>query len=1392
LDGIVGIDLGSVSVKTVSLGPDGNIISSRYKRHYGQALAAALEFLDDLPEGTPLVVTGSAGKLLASILDLTHVNEVVALSAAVGKYHPDIRTVIEMGGEDSKLVVMEDAKLRDFSMNSACAAGTGSFLDQQAERLNIKIEDEFGNLALKSENPPRIAGRCSVFAKSDMIHLQQLATPDYDIVAGLCFAVARNFKSTIGRGKKMLKPIMFAGGVAANAGMVRAFREVMDAGESLVVPEHFSVLPAAGAALYAAARGDVRKFQGVEKLLAHLKVVQYMGEGLAPLLADEKFLIRSSPLSEVYKVEGPEKVNAYLGVDIGSISTNVVVIDEQKRVLSKRYLMTAGRPIEAVRQGLREVGAEVGDNVTILGAGTTGSGRYMIADFIGADIVKNEITAQATAAADIDPLVDTIFEIGGQDSKFISLRGGVVVDFEMNKVCAAGTGSFLEEQADKLDINIKVQFGEMSLSSRCPISLGERCTVFMESAVVSHQQKGAPKEDLVAGLGYSIVYNYLNKVVGDKKVGDRIFFQGGVAFNKGVAAAFERVTGKPITVPPHHDVTGAIGMALIAKKHAEQTNLEKSGFKGFDLGNRKYAVKSFDCKGCSNQCEIRQVTIEGESEKLFYGSRCEKYDVKRKAAKEENQLPRLFAIREELLLKGYEPSKAIDTSREAGLKKIGIPYVLFFHEQFPFWRTFLEKLGFTVVLSDRSNKQTIRRGLEAVIAESCFPIKMAHGHIMDLIDKGVERIFLPSFINLAQDGDKMERGVACPYVQTMPYLASAAIPGLKLIAPSIDFGQGMAEMARELKASLADYKISIGRIRAALIAGAKAQKEFYEGTKKAGREFLDSLGENGRAIVIMSRPYNGCDGGLNLDLPEKLRDLGIAAMPIDFLPLGDIDISRDWPNMYWRSGQRILQGAEIVRGDKRLNALYITNYGCGPDSFLTKYFKEVMAEKPYLQLEVDEHSADAGAITRCEAFLDSLENVGMLSAGRRRFRTVSYSKTGGKGRKIFIPRMCDHAFVLAAAFRRHGIDAAPTAPADSLTLELGRKHTSGKECYPCTVTTGDMVKICVAEGFDPARSAFFMPSGTGPCRFGQYNMLHRLVLDEIGFPDVPIYAPNQDEGLYRDLGMVGNSFVRSAWQGIVATDLLNKCLHETRPHEKEKGAAQSLHTGFLERICNVIEKDQPMEPLLRDMRDAFEGLPKDGVKRPLIGIVGEIYVRSNEFSNESVIKKIEALGGKVWLAPFGEWILYQNHTNIDAARRKGSISEYFSCLATHLVQTRIEHKYASIFEGFLSTLHEPPIKETLSLALPYLKPSFQGEAILSMGKSVDFTRHGVSGVVNAMPFNCMPGTIVTALLKKFSEDHGDFPYISMSYDGNEQANQMTRLEAFIHQAIQRMNDSVLV
>ncbi len=473
-------------------------------------------------------------------------------------------------------------------MNAACAAGTGSFLDQQANRLHLTIE-EFSSIALRSEHPPRVAGRCSVFAKSDMIHLQQIATPDHDIVAGLCYAMARNFKATLGRGKKLRAPVLFLGGVAANLGMRRAFSDVLGFSDNeMAVPDHFHTSGAIGAALSALnAAGSAPPYRGLA--------------GLKEAGKDSRIPSGANPLSMPANVmPNPEQdvapgadglIEAYLGVDVGSVSTNVVVIDGERRVLSKRYLPTAGRPIEAVKQGLAEVGAEVGGRVRIMGACTTGSGRYLTGDMIGADAVRNEITAQATAAAEIDPSVDTIFEIGGQDSKFISLEKGAVVDFEMNKACAAGTGSFLEEQAERLGIRIKQEFEGRALKASSPCRLGERCTVFMESDLVHFMNKGAAVEDLTAGLAYSIVHNYLQKVVAGKRVGGRIFFQGGVAANKAVVSAFEQVTGKAITVPPHHEVTGAIGAAIIAMR---EQNGRPSRFKGFDLSKRSYTIKTFE------------------------------------------------------------------------------------------------------------------------------------------------------------------------------------------------------------------------------------------------------------------------------------------------------------------------------------------------------------------------------------------------------------------------------------------------------------------------------------------------------------------------------------------------------------------------------------------------------------------------------------------------------------------------------------------------------------------------------------------------------------------------------------------------------------------------------
>lgn len=1484
----IGLDIGSVSVKAVAF-KDGQRFSSIYVRHKGHPLKVAYDVLKGIMESEEeifsLSITGNAGKALAQGLDIPFINEISSQSFATKTFYPDVRTIIELGGEDSKLIIMKGDTIEDFSMNSVCAAGTGSFLDQQAERLRLTIE-EFSELAMRSRKPARVAGRCSVFAKSDMIHLQQIATPLEDIVAGLCFAVARNFKGSIVRGREIEEPVSFQGGVAANKGMVRAFREVFGF-ERLIVPENFALMGALGAVLRDMREGRKNMIK-LSSIRSFIESIKYTESGHKPLVLENSKLRSNAlgPKAELY-IKGGEprgaihelplqfitdhachrrRIKAYLGIDIGSISTNLAVIDESGNLLSKRYLMTAGRPIEAVNQGLREIGKEIGDKVEIAGVGTTGSGRYMIADYVGADIVKNEITAQATAASFIDRTVDTIFEIGGQDSKYISLRDGIIVDFEMNKACAAGTGSFLEEQAEKLNISIKDEFAECACSAKSPCRLGERCTVFMENSLMANLQKGADKNDLLAGLAYSIVQNYINKVVAGKPIGNKIFFQGGVAFNKAVVAAFENYLGRSITVPPNHDVTGAIGMALIARDYMKANESHPlhglTKFKGFELSERPYEVSSFECKGCPNLCEINRVKIEGEEGFLYYGGRCEKYDVRRGQKKE---IEDLFAFRTERLhsatvrqsdyIVRQQKNKSQISGRSVALidrrtvfrefegrrsptvkcnellvmrdglsvmgdelitdhalrnthhpsRKIGIPYIFFFHDYLPFWATLLWELGFNLVVSPKTNREIVNIGTEAVLADTCFPVKVAHGHIKYLIDNGIKTLLIPSFINMNNRKDEFERGFACPLTQTIPYAARVAHPEAEILTPIVDMSRGESALIRELLRIFKGYGIGRRDVLKAFEVAMGAQDEFVNSIKSKGREILSSLKKENRiGIVIVGRSYNAFDRGVNLDLPRKLANLGIISIPFDFLDIEDIRISEDWPNMYWKSGQRILRAARVIKNNPFLYPIYIGNFSCGPDSFILKYFAKEMGDKPFLHLEIDEHSADAGAITRCEAFLDSIEQqlkeVKMVypftsssthpftknSATDRQTEGLSRCSTTAMshwvGRTIYIPRMSDHAFALSAAFERCGIRAEVLPESDQDAVDLGRRFVSGKECFPCTVTTGDMLKKVLSPDFTPEGAAFFMPSGSGPCRFGQYNVFHRMVLDEVGFKDIPIFSPNQDSTFYRELGIVGKDFSAHAWKGIVAYELLNKCLHETRPYEKEKGSTEMLYNRYLKTLYFSLRgMDGNIEDVLKKMRADFEGIPKNREDRPLIGIVGEIFVRSHRFSNENLIRKIESLGGEAWLAPVEEWIYYVNLMGLKKALIKRDRSAIIEFLLKRFFQKRVEHKYSNFFRGLLKTLKEPDTKDILRKALPYLHDSFEGEAILSIGKTLDLIERGASGIINAMPFGCMPGTVVTTIMRGISRDFG-IPCISIAYDGTESPTTEIQLEAFMAQA----------
>ncbi|MBI5826936.1 MAG: CoA activase, partial [Deltaproteobacteria bacterium] len=1316
----VGIDIGSVSANTVVLDENRNLIEEHYTRTKGEPLETALEILSETirkygRDSIKLVAaTGSGGKLIAPLIGAAFANEVIAQAKATEVFHPEVKTVIEMGGQDAKLIFLspegDSGKLRiaDFQMNAVCAAGTGSFLDQQAYRLGLTIED-FGHLALKSKNPPRVAGRCSVFAKSDMIHLQQVATPDYDIVAGLCYAVARNFKSTIGKGKDFVAPVAFQGGVAANLGVRKAFKEVLELEDrDYIIPAHFASMGAFGAIFSALElKKGIGEFKGLSGLEDYIASGRKNDRSLEKLTAPVGHPSQRRSATG-YAFEQGKKIDCYMGVDVGSTSTNVILIDRDFRLVTKRYLATAGRPLEAIRQGLQSVADECAEHVNVIGVGTTGSGRYLSGDFIGADIVRNEITAQATAAAVIDPEVDTIFEIGGQDSKYIALKDGVVVDFEMNKVCAAGTGSFLEEQADRLGISIKGEFSNLALGCSSPPPMGERCTVFIESDMVHYQQRGVEKDGLVAGLSYSIVQNYLNRVVGDRRIGNKIFFQGGTAANLGVVAAFEKVTGKKITVPEHHDVTGAIGAAMLAAREMPQG--ARTRFKGFDSSRKKYELQSFECRDCSNVCEIRKVVVEGEAP-LFYGGRCEKYDVKREDGKNSN-LPDLYKDREKLLFSTY-------TGKVAGKDApvIGVPRMLFIYEMYPFWKAFFDNLGFRVQLSSPTNKEIIRNGIEKIVTETCFPVKVAHGHVNELMEKGVKKIFIPSIVNLRPARPDHRLTQLCPYVQTIPYLTRSAFDfekkGIEVLAPVFHFNQRETLLKKEFHGFGKKLGRDSASVDRALKAAFAAWDEFGGRLVARGKEVIDGLKPEDTALVIVGRAYNTTDSGINLELPQKLRDMGTIAIPCDMLPVDsavDEAMSKD---MYWKSGQRILAAAKLIREDKRLFAVYITNFGCGPDSLITHFYKDASAGKPFLQLEIDEHSADAGAITRCEAFLDSIRNVKDKIKVEKRDRDV-LERTKLK-KKLYLPNMADGVYAMAAAFQACGIDAEVMPEPDEESLKWGRRYTSGRECYPCILTTGDMVKISRKDGFDPESTAFFMPSGSGPCRFGQYNRYQRLILDELGLQNVPVYAPDQDGSFFKDLGAVGGNFPRLAWWGIVSVDLLDKRLRETRPYEKNRGESEKVYWQSVHSVCDAVRRKEFPDKELKAAKEAFKRiLVENPGTRPVVGVVGEIYVRSNRFSNENMVEKLEALGAEVRMPTISEWLYYINFCSNRKNRQRREYVEFIRTFANDFFQHKDERRLENIWNGDLRCGHEPRVEEIMERADKYIHNSFEGEAVLSV------------------------------------------------------------------------------
>ena len=1361
----LGIDIGSVNAKLALIKQDHTIVKLDTEKITSSPNAAVASLISRLGQEFSFEdivtagVSGSGKGVIPKELDWSVYSSSLAIASGLLHSHPDAKTILQIGGQTSLVIEFEDGLKKPWKVesNPLCAAGTGRFLEQQAYRIGISLED-FARLALEcEESPPRIAARCSVFAKTDLIHLQQKGVQMADMLYALCESIAR---MVVSLKKGVFKePVYFVGGVAANSAILRSLNEAVSARNKhqvdAIIPENYRYIEALGSALLAMESEKTSRVTLLPE--ADVKQRYFETQRLEKVTQHDGW---AAP-----KIDGP--FSGYLGVDIGSTSTKAVILDESgTKVMAKNYLMTAGRPVEAIKEVFRNLLAHIGDNARIAGVGITGSGRYLVGSFVGADLIKNEITAQTRAAVDIDPEAD-IIEVGGQDSKLVIKRNGVVVDYQMNKACAAGTGSFIDELAEQLGVRVQDgEFATLAFGAPHTIDLGSRCAAFMGQAVASAQQEGVPIEVITASLSNSIAANYLSKVLGNRRLGDKVILTGAVFYNDAIVSAFQRaLEGKTTIVPEHKEVSGAIGAALLAK---EELGGKDSKFKGFqNVIDSNPKITTFTCKVCDMNCTISRMEIPGEKP-TFYGSRCDLFD----STISREKMETAFDEREKLLFKEYREKDGTGPT-------VGIPRALIVYDYAPMLIAFLNALGVNVVLSSKTTKQIMEQAVELSYTDSCFPIKVLHGHAESL--KDADYILYPSAIRMGvKEGDENQK-YTCPLVQASPYIIRQALDlGKELIVPTIDFSRSDALTI----SSFADCAVQMGFSRRegkkAARAGIKAQREFEVAEVELGERLLQQIHDNNQlGVVILARSYMSQDSGANLGIAEKLAQLGVVPIPLSFLPLNSVNVYEYSDRPYWFYESRHIAGSAITERDSSLYGLLLTNFGCGPNTFIINIVEDIMGGKPLGQLEIDEHAAEAGIVTRIEAFVDTIKAFARSTGQAKGWDENAYRSatiTLNSRQTILIPRMAAGAEAFAAAMEAFGVRASVLPPSNEQSLLYSNKVTRGTECLPYRVTLGDFLRFFHENGGDDLKHfEGFMPSAFGPCRFGKYVVEQARIFREMGF-DLSIRTTVSNNA-YRDMGL-GPAFERLAWRGLVAFDYLQKLLWRTRPYERTPGKADELFKEYTAGVADRMRKREDFSDVLRDAVSAFgAAIDPEKPKRPLVAINGEIFLRSNEFSNSYLVRECEKAGLEVVISSVGEWIKYIQHRNIEDGVWDRNVKKVISGLIRKRLLKTDEETVAAAFEG-LPHMGEPSTKEILSYSAEYLSHKCGSEAVLSIGTGVEWMENPrFAGIISVMPHGCMPGGIVAAMSEKFSAAHGK-PWINLTYDGFLETTNLERINNF--------------
>lgn len=1276
----LGIDIGYSTFKYIYLDNKENIIEKGYIFHKGNIEKYYNELINKvkLENKDKELIFGLTGNLASRVnIDKKYfINNSIALVEGAMYKNQRVKSIIELGAQETKYITNIDKSKNTnikFFMNSSCAAGTGSFLEEQSYRLSVDIKDISKHIE-KATSIPRIAGRCSVFSKTDMMHHQQDGTNIEDILLGLCYALVRNYRANVIQKNAINTPIMLTGGVINNTGVLKALKDVLKLEEKdLIVDEAFELISCFGACKVAESKELILEAKDLKNMDKLEKIINK--NSIYPKL--DKFENYDSLDKHACKSNSKE---GYLGIDIGSTSTNLVVVDDENKVVDYIYTKTMGTPKLVVEESLKLLKSRLGEDFKFKGIGTTGSARELIKRELNADFVVNEITAQAKGATIVDSEVDTIFEIGGQDSKYISIENEVVKDFEMNKICAAGTGAFIEEQIKKLGIKLE-DFGNLALKGEYPSNLGDRCTVFIEGNIGKAISQGENIEDISAGLSYSIVKNYLNRVVGNRKIGNKIFLQGGIAHNQAVVNAFRAILNKEVIVPEFFSVTGALGVAVLTKENISKNEIIKENDSINDY-------------------------LKEKGKKLF--------------------------------LDGY--SKELDKDK----KTIGIPRVLFINKMFPLFNAIFTKLGYNVILSELTNEDIIRLSQEYSFEETCFPVKLINGHVATLLEKNADYIFLPSLHTMKHEGSKTREDYSCVYMQTSPKIIDTVFNlkerNVELIAPALSFNFGKEYMMKtflQIGQQLGKNKIETS---AAVMYGMTKFMKYGKQLEDLGKEVLNDINKDEKVFVILSRVYNIVDPTLNMGIEDKLKELGYKVLHLEHLEIDDIELGDEYKNMYWPFGQHTLSGVEVIKKNKNLYPIYITNHGCAPDTILTHYFKKEIKDKPYLHIEVDEHSSKVGVMTRVEAFINSLDNY-KGEANKKEDIKIENKQNNN----IIIPNIYPYSNVFKAFLERDGKNVTVLDAVNENTIEYGKEFSMSKEYFSSIALIAEVINK-VKNSTD--EYTLYLPTNEGSETFGQYGKLIRDKALEIG-KNINLEAPFIEDLLGDKL--YGLEFLKA----IIICDLINLL--------DDKKAKL-----YLENLVKTIKNNDLSDTYLNEISKAIKTDIKEDKSKKKLLIIGEPLVVYKDYLNYNKINELKE-NNTIIRQPLTE-VLYMTWKDFSNKRNKKN-KEYISLLkqAKELIE-----ETNNILGG------KSPFNEDIDSIDEVLKDKLHmyqgGSGRYRLGKL--FTAKNVDGVILVSSMYENTSTILKIIREKYKEQI-DIPLLDLYFDSNVNKNNDELIETFI-------------